>query len=384
MARRPKKILILILFLLGALVAVVSLLTSRGMGQTRANNSLSNWRPGQDTDGIRYVGSKKCAQCHAAEAATQPATPMAHALALAADCRILSARPMLVFHNGPFTYRITRQGNRSVYAVTDGVNTISEPILYCFGQGKVGQTYSFQHNGLFYETRISYFQAIATLDFTIGQRRSVPTSLEEALGRAVAPSETQNCFGCHSTGAANGFQLRLDQLMPGVGCEACHGPGEKHLVAIKVGRVNDLQIFNPGILDASDLTQSFCGTCHTSFEQAMVMPGQGGMNNIRFQPYRLFNSPGHNVNDQRISCTACHNPHEALKRDPLFYDSKCLACHLANVKEVRTERRKAPACPVSNKRCVTCHMPKSDLPGMHSDFTDHWIRVVKPGESTPH
>jgi hypothetical protein len=28
-------------------------------------------------------------------------------------------------------------------------------------------------------------------------------------------------------------------------------------------------------------------------------------------------------------------------------------------------------------------MPKVQLPGAHGKFTDHWIRIVKPGEATP-
>jgi hypothetical protein len=28
-------------------------------------------------------------------------------------------------------------------------------------------------------------------------------------------------------------------------------------------------------------------------------------------------------------------------------------------------------------------MPKVDLPEMHYKFTDHWIRIVKPGETVP-
>jgi hypothetical protein len=43
----------------------------------------------------------------------------------------------------------------------------------------------------------------------------------------------------------------------------------------------------------------------------------------------------------------------------------------------------ATACPVSGKDCVTCHMPKYDIPGMHYKFTDHWIRVAKAGEPYP-
>jgi hypothetical protein len=28
-------------------------------------------------------------------------------------------------------------------------------------------------------------------------------------------------------------------------------------------------------------------------------------------------------------------------------------------------------------------MPKIELPGMHAEFTDHWIRIAKPGEPIP-
>ena len=51
------------------------------------------------------------------------------------------------------------------------------------------------------------------------------------------------------------------------------------------------QIFNPGGLGGHELSQSFCGTCHTSF-YGNALPGQSGINNIRFQPYRIFNSRG--------------------------------------------------------------------------------------------
>ena len=87
---------------------------------------------------------------------------------------------------------IERRGNRSVYTVSDGVNTISEPILYCFGRGRAGQTYVLQHSGVLYECRVSYYQMIENLDLTIGQRTGVPTSLEEALGRRLKGESTDD------------------------------------------------------------------------------------------------------------------------------------------------------------------------------------------------
>jgi hypothetical protein len=307
---------------------------------------------------------------------------MAQALALASDCQILKAQSRLTFRSGPYSYQIVRQANRSIYTVTDDTNTISEPILYCFGQGKVGQTYVFKHKGLFYESRVSYYQETQNLDFTTGHPRSVSTSLEDALGHQLSVAETQACFACHSSAAVPGSQLQLDHLVPGVTCEGCHGPGEKHLAAVKIRKFKELQIFNPSEMEADELSQEFCGSCHRSFDSVMVMPGQAGLSNIRFQPYRMFNSPGHK-RDIRISCVACHDPHDKLERAAAFYDSKCLACHLTRPGDARTARRSATACPVSRQQCVTCHMPKVELPEMHFKFTDHWIRVVKPNERVP-
>jgi hypothetical protein len=307
---------------------------------------------------------------------------MGQALAPASDCQILSKRRRLSFRSGPYSYQILRQGNRSIYTVSDDANAISEPILYCFGQGKVGQTYVFKHKGLFYETRVSYYEETQNLDFTTGHPRSASTSLEEALGRPLSVEEAQACFSCHSTGAVTASQLQLDHLIPGVSCEGCHGPGEKHIAAAKTRKFKDLQIFNPGNMDGDGLTQEFCGSCHRSFDDVMVMPRQAGLNNIRFQPYRIFNSPGHK-GDPRISCVACHDPHDKLERDAAFYDSKCLACHLAGSGDAKTPNRAAAACPVSKEQCAKCHMPKVALPEMHFNFTDHWIRIVKPNSPVP-
>jgi hypothetical protein len=308
---------------------------------------LSKWRPGNDYSDLRYLGSNVCAQCHATKVSTQSLTPMALALAPCADCQILIAHPNLEFHNGPYRYQITRQGDRSIYTVSDGVNRISEAILYCFGQGVTGQTYLFQHKGLFYESRVSFYKELQKLDITTQHPRSVPTSLEDALGRPMSLEAARGCFACHSTGAVKGTQLHLDNLMPGVSCEACHGPGEKHVAAIKARNFKDLQIFNPQRLDALDQMQEYCGACHQSFETVMQLPDRGGINNLRFQPYRMANSRGHFINDRRISCVACHDPHQKLEHEAAYYDSKCLACHLASSKEAKTEARQAAACPVS-------------------------------------
>ena len=318
---------------------------------------------------------------------------MGRASETAADCEVLRKHPRMTFRSGSFSYQIVREGNRSIYTVTDGVNTISEPILYCFGQGKAGQTYVFQHNGAYYESRVSFYNEIQGLDLTLGSQFATAGSLEEAAGRLMHAEDARNCFSCHNTAAVVGNQLKVDQLMTGVSCESCHGPGEKHVAAMKIGNSKEKYIFNPSTLSTDDLTQEFCAACHRGVEQVMAFPGRAGINNVRFQPYRIFNSKCYS-DDRRISCTACHDPHEELRIEPAYYDAKCLACHLSKPKAIgadkrttaastQTAERSAPPCPVGTQQCATCHMPKIELPGAHFKFTDHRIRVVRPNEPFP-
>ena len=110
---------------------------------------LPDWRPTHAPANARYLGNEVCAQCHD-QATTQPATPMGRALEPVAARRLLAERPPLTFKEGPFSHSIARQGDESVYTVTDGKDSLSLPIRYAFGQGKVAQTYVFLHAGKFY------------------------------------------------------------------------------------------------------------------------------------------------------------------------------------------------------------------------------------------
>jgi len=173
---------------------------------------------------------------------------MSRALEPVESCEVLKAHPRLNFRIGSYDYQIVREGNRSIYTISDGQNSISEPVLYCFGQGKAGQTYVFQHKGVFYESRVSYYQETQGLDFTILHPRSLPASLEDGLGRPMTIEGAQGCFNCHSTAAVSNAQLRLDHLKPGVTCEGCHGPGEKHIAAIKAGSKGvQIHIYGDGL-----------------------------------------------------------------------------------------------------------------------------------------
>ncbi|MDQ2747402.1 MAG: hypothetical protein M3T96_09095 [Acidobacteriota bacterium] len=371
-----KIILILATLAFGGFFGIKSSSLINAQVRSGKDNPFANWRPTKEVAGINYVGNQKCLNCHAEK--EQLGTPMAHAILKPSDSKILDEFPSKPFKNGDYIYEVKKQGGDITYTVSDGKNKQSFPVLYSFGEGRKAQVYIFRYKDALYESRVSFYRGIKGLDFTVAQPQQVPTTLENAVGREIPKAELQNCFGCHSTGAVKEKKLNFDHLNEAISCEACHGPGENHIKAVVSEDANGTQIFNPANLIPLEQTQEFCGACHIGFEQELNMPE--GVNTIRFQPYRLFSSKSHDPNDARLSCTACHNPHEKLEENPIAYDAKCFTCHVSSPTEKMTKERFAPACPVKTTNCVTCHMPKTDVPEMHYKFTDHLIRVVRPNE----
>src|SRR4029077_10706238 len=73
---------------------------------------------------------RDCATCHRPQELEQPATGMGRALESVASCDILRANPKLVFRAAGYSYQLVRDGDRSIYSVTDGKDTITVPIAW--------------------------------------------------------------------------------------------------------------------------------------------------------------------------------------------------------------------------------------------------------------
>jgi hypothetical protein len=223
---------------------------------------------------------------------------------------------------------------------------------------------------------VSYYTSLDGLAITVGSERLKPRNLVEAMGRETSDDEIVRCFDCHSSGAVSDAKLTLQSMQPGLDCEHCHAGANAHQEALRQGK----QAAAPkklGAMAAED-TSEFCGACHRTWTTVVRMRTWGEVN-VRFQPYRLANSKCFLGNDKRISCTACHNPHANLVRDEASYDHNCLACHAKSSGAAVSMK----SCAVSDRNCVSCHMPKVELPGSHSIFTDHHIRIVRAGDRYP-
>ena len=353
--------------------------SAQGQPLTTKEHVLSaGWWPTKSApQRAEYSGPESCVECHPSEAAMQQTTPMAKACALATDSKALATHEHLGFRLGSYVYDLTRSGGRSVLSVGDGTRSVSAVLGWAFGEGEVGETYVFVRGGTFYEGRLSYFPVLQALDITPGQQRSIPSDIDRALGRPLEAEETRLCFGCHNTASSTAGRFDPSDLILGVTCEACHGPGARHVAAMKAGRTAEglAHVLNPAKLHPVD-SADFCGACHRTWADVMES-GMEGVATIRFQPYRLeLSRCWEKGDDPRITCIACHDPHRPLTRDLSSYDNLCLRCHLATEGSKRTSDHPGSACPRSTKDCVTCHMPKYEVPGTHTKFTDHRISIV--------
>jgi predicted CXXCH cytochrome family protein len=208
----------------------------------------------------------------------------------------------------------------------------------------------------------------------------------------------KKCGGCHATGV----DLEQDTFLePGVGCEACHGPGSHH-AALGTGELFEKRttIVNPGKLTAGVAVQ-ICGSCHNRGKSIQV---KGSSWPVGYRPGKALSlyyksiapgdkhlytneySKGHHQQyldwkkskhaDSGINCMTCHTVHEL--GNPLFRsktkvqgDKLCLSCH--------EPMGKVGAHAVhSFGNCVNCHMPRIAKSAESGDIRSHVFDAITP------
>lgn len=163
------------------------------------------------------------------------------------------------------------------------------------------------------------------------------------------------CFRCHTTGAQPqdeedpAFQESRPGFLgtwqeAGVQCEACHGPGARHIT-------------NPDARDLFvDVSAAGCGRCHDRpfGNEGRTLAAQDGYIASRSQYAELRASGGH----AEFACVTCHDPHVSVnyQRDSALRKT-CEDCHPGvnmALHRGRTYERGDYTEPVT---CISCHMP---------------------------
>jgi Cytochrome c554 and c-prime len=351
---------------------------------TKDRVNTQRWWPTKGTVPFdAFAGENACGECHSKKRSSQLTTPMAQAAIRLPEHAPSPEIAVATLQLGPYLYRISSDQFGSRLAVSSGKQSITASIAWIFGAGVHGRTYILDHEGAFYESQVSSFAALGGLDLTPGHSPVDAGNLKNALGEQLSTSAAARCFGCHTTYSTTNSKFDVSRAVPGIHCEQCHGPGTAHINAIHADERSEAlnAIFNPRYLSPVE-SVDFCGACHRTSMDVVESTEAYGPINTRFQPYRLEKSRcWGTAGDARLTCIACHNPHEPLVHDASSYDQRCLACHTARETQSPGHDTTPAVCPVATANCTSCHMPKSDVPGMHAKFTDHYIRIVRTGES---
>jgi hypothetical protein len=246
------------------------------------------------------------------------------------------------------------------------------------------------------EHRLTYFTQEGAIGITPGHIAYPPPPGLTLHGWVLPSQEGRRCFHCHTTeiSARDDQRINEETMIPNVSCERCHGPGRDHVAAARRG-VPESELSLPFGPDrwTADALLTLCGSCHrhpSEYEPSLIRPEEILL--ARFQPVGLMQSKCYTKSGGTFSCVTCHDPHARASADRAAYDAICLSCHAGlGVPASRASSTAQPddrvlaagtPCRVSpGSRCVECHMPQIDA-GQFIHFSDHWIRVRHPDESS--
>jgi len=315
-----------------------------------------------------YVGARSCAPCHGAEYQKQSKSHHAQSLHTIADSVVGS----ILLRDGK-----SPDGKLRYQPDTTGILVHEEGLPeralleWAFGAGVQGSTPVGHLGGQFFEHQFSFYSRIHALGPTFGHPAHPGTPIAE-IGILQDDRTIFKCFNCHATGVKQGENgPDLDNLLPGVQCERCHGPGSAHIKAAEqhapVAAIRN-EVVNPGRLQPRAQIE-ICGECHRlPTPDTGDRPEVADPVNIRFAPIGLLASRCFRES-KTLSCLTCHDPHDnARPRTDASYSEKCLGCHENDREPIKLCRR------MQKQDCLPCHMRQASL-GTYLQFTDHRIHV---------
>ncbi len=393
----------LLLFRLLAVTGLLVVGTVPGMAQT----------PGTI---LGYVGSQTCSGCHEGE--VREWTGSHHALAWTRpdETTVLGDFDDAVFEHKGVTTRFIRRDD-AFFVETEG----ADGAMHAFEVTGVAGIAPLQQ--YLVSTEPGRLQALDVAWDVEGKRwyhlypdQDLPAG--DGL-HWTGPYKTWNarCAECHATGFVKNYDPNSRtydsrQAEIGVGCEACHGPGEAHVAWTKAP--GDYDAAHWPDLTAEGLTIGFtagfpeieiqqCAGCHSRrepFGDGNPLPGTAFHDAYRLALLRdgLYHADG-TIQDEvyvygsflqakmyanGVRCSDCHDPHSAgLKAEG---NAVCVQCHSPAGNQRFPALRLADYGDPSHHfhpedsagaQCVSCHMIERIYMGVDGR-RDHSFRVPRP------
>jgi Tfp pilus assembly protein PilF len=233
------------------------------------------------------------------------------------------------------------------------------------------------------------------------------------------PAQNWNymCADCHSTNVRKNYDAATDSFSTtwseiAVGCEACHGPGSRHLAWAATRSSRDSTMGLTVQLDerrrvtwvanastgiavrshprTSDRELQVCAQCHSRRRQIAegYVAGKPFYDNYRpaLLTSPLYYADGQQraevyewgsflqsrMNARGVTCSDCHEPHSGELRAPGA--AVCATCHSPAKYDAPAHQHHSAAAGVT---CLSCHMPAATYMKVDSR-RDHSFRVARP------
>lgn len=248
----------------------------------------------------------------------------------------------------------------------------------------------------------------------------------------------QTCIACHAVGGQPHHESQEDYFDIefhsniadyGISCEACHGPGKRHVekhqdlldtnASVELSGAPDESIINPERLEKEEQAQ-VCGQCHSLFEPNHpesflqdgldYQPGTDLTTNRRMifhentDPTLLYFNMFWNDGTIRIggrefqglsrsecftkgemTCLSCHSAHsmerpESQLKKNMNSNQACVQCHQEPEYTTELASHTHHQLDSEGSRCFNCHMPHTSYALMRG-IRNH--RIVSPRVRTP-
>ena len=374
---------------------------------------------------VQYVGDQACVGCHDSHLESFAKHPMGQAMALVPEASPIekydrAAKNPFIGNGFEYTINKTARGvtHTEALSLPAGASSgqlglarafqIDRNARFAVGSGAKARSYLMEMDGYLFQSPCTWYK---------GESRWDLSPSFEVRNQHFSRTVTPGCLFCHANradhveGTENRYREPVFHGLP-IGCERCHGPGEKHVQVRLDGAgppkgQTDHTIVNPKWLDHS-LRQAICEQCHVQGEQRVVGRGLGEFDfrpGLALQDFlmdfvdrrqkdggfkfvssveQMMQSRCYQATsgDGKLGCTSCHDPHsspESMADKVAHYRQKCLACHTGSPGK--------PSCSLPQQdrlarqpadHCVACHMPQNAAEVNHASITDHSVPRIPP------
>jgi Flp pilus assembly protein TadD len=357
----------------------------------------------------RFVGRERCAKCHEKAATAWAGSHHDHAMEEATPASVRGdfgdGTRETTFEGDGLRARFFRRGGKYVVETEGPGGKYQEfEVAYTFGWKPLQQ----------YLVR-----------FPGGRLQAVPVAWDTERkrwfftyqGRRIPPDDwlhwTRNgqnwngmCAQCHSTNLVKGYDAATDTYTTtwseiNVSCEACHGPGSRHVAWAEVPPMGRPKLENTGLVQrTSGITNrqlvELCAPCHARRSELGHWGHDGAAlldshlptllaagiyhpdGQILDEDYEYGSFLQSKMYRMGVRCTDCHDAHSLKPRKE--GNALCLQCHQAETYDDaghHFHKKVVSGKPSDGALCVTCHMPTQNYMVVDPRL-DHSIRVPRP------